>query len=56
MVRRLSRLAPDMILNEPIRYARTMRGLEAGEWIRLATQVVGLESGSKVVVEFGIDG
>src|SRR3546814_2830630 len=33
MVRRLSRLALDMMLNGPVHTARTMRGLDAGEWI-----------------------
>src|SRR3546814_8940786 len=35
MVRRLSRLALDMMLNGPVHTARTMRGLDAGEWIDL---------------------
>lgn len=56
MVRRLSRLALDMMLNGPIRHARTMRGLGAGEWIDLSPQPVGESSRSTVVVEFGNDG
>ncbi|MDO9368350.1 MAG: hypothetical protein Q7T68_07260 [Sphingopyxis sp.] len=56
MVRRLSRLALDMMLNGPIGHARTMRGLGAGEWIDLSPQPVGESSRSTVVVEFGNDG
>jgi hypothetical protein len=55
MVRRLSRLALDMMLNGPIRHARTMRGLGAGEWINLSPQPAGGSSRSTVVVEFGND-
>ncbi|WP_439567999.1 hypothetical protein [Sphingopyxis sp.] len=55
MVRRLSRLALDMMLNGPIRDARTMRGLEAGEWIDLSPSPrIGAQR-STVVVEFGHD-
>ncbi len=54
MVRRLSRLALDMMLNGPVRHERTMRGLEAGEWIDLSpSRDVGQRS--IVVVEFGRD-
>ncbi|MGV3731244.1 MAG: hypothetical protein ACO1NN_10855 [Sphingopyxis sp.] len=55
MVRRLSRLALDMMLNGPVRYPRTMRGLEAGEWIGLLPPVVGAGPQTTVVVEFGRD-
>ena len=56
MVRRLSRLALDMMLNGPIREARTMRGLEAGEWIDLLPPPDGARQRSTVIVEFGRDG
>jgi len=56
MVRRLSRLALDMMLNGPIREARTMRGLEAGEWIDLLPPPDGARQRSTVVVEFGRNG
>lgn len=56
MVRRLSRLALDMMLNGPVREARTMRGLEAGEWIDLLPPPDGARQRSTVVVEFGRNG
>jgi hypothetical protein len=56
MVRRLSRLALDMMLNGPVRSARTMRGLEAGEWIDLSPHAATGNLRSTVVVEFGRDG
>lgn len=56
MVRRLSRLALDMMLNGPILHARTMSGLEAGEWVGLSPQIAGGAQRSTVVVEFGNDG
>lgn len=55
MVRRLSRLALDMMLNGPIRHARTMRGLEAGEWIDLSPGADSASQRSTVVVAFGRD-
>lgn len=55
MVRRLSRLALDMMLNGPVQHARTMRGLEAGEWIDLLPPTGGRHHRSTVVVEFGRD-
>jgi hypothetical protein len=55
MVRRLSRLALDMMLNGPIQYARTMRGLEAGEWIEILPPLRNTGQRSTVVVEFGRD-
>ena len=55
MVRRLSRLALDMMLNGPVRHDRTMRGLEAGEWIDLSPRAAGGKLRSTVVVEFGRD-
>lgn len=56
MVRRLSRLALDMMLNGPVHHARTMRGMEAGEWIDLLPPASGRHHRSTVVVEFGRDG
>ncbi len=56
MVRRLSRLALDMMLNGPVDHARTMRGLEAGEWIDLMPPMRSTGQRSTVVVEFGRDG
>lgn len=55
MVRRLSRLALDMMLNGPVRHARTMRGLEAGEWIDVSPMTGGGGQRSRVLVEFGRD-
>lgn len=55
MVRRLSRLALDMMLNGPVRYERTMRGLEAGEWIDLSPAQDATGQRSTVIVEFGRD-
>jgi len=55
MVRRLSRLALDMMLNGPVQYARTMRGLEAGEWIEVLPPLGNTGHRSTVVVEFGRD-
>ncbi|MDK2762042.1 MAG: hypothetical protein KYX64_11890 [Sphingopyxis sp.] len=56
MVKRLSRLALDMILNGPVPYPRTLRGLAPGEWIEMLPQPVGRGARSIVVVEFGNDG
>lgn len=54
MVRRLSRLALDIMLNGPVQHERAMRGLESGEWIDLSpSRDVGQRS--IVVVEFGRD-
>ena len=55
MVRRLSRLALDMMLNGPICHARTVRGLGAGEWVGLSPQMASGSARSTVVVEFGND-
>lgn len=55
MMRRRSRLALDMMLNGPVRYPRTMRGLEAGEWIGLLPPIVGAGPQTNLVVEFGCD-
>ena len=53
MVRRLSRLALDMMLNGPVLRARTTRGLAAGEWIGLTPGPVTGNRQSMVAVEFG---
>ncbi|WP_326914581.1 hypothetical protein [Sphingopyxis chilensis] len=53
MVRRLSRLALDMMLNGPVLGARTTRGLAAGEWIGLTPGPVTGNRQPTVVVEFG---
>lgn len=55
MVRRLSRLALDMMLNGPVVDARRVRGLAAGEWIGLTPRPIGRNRRSTVVVEFGRD-
>lgn len=55
VVRRLSRLALDMMLNGPIRYPRTMRGLDAGEWIGMLPVTWGTKPHATVRVEFGRD-
>lgn len=56
MVRRLSRLALDMMIHGPVRDARTTRGLEAGEWIDLSIRAGRLGEPSTVMVAFGRDG
>ena len=55
VVRRLSRLALDMMLNGPIRYPRTMRGLDAGEWIGVLPPTGGAKPHVAARVEFGRD-
>lgn len=55
MVRRLSRLALDMMLNGPVQHARTMRGLEVGEWIEILPPAGRAGQRSTVIVEFGRD-
>ncbi len=55
MVRRLSRLALDIMINGPIREARAMRGLEPGEWIDLSLPRRADGQRSTVVIEFGTD-
>lgn len=55
MVRRLSRLALDMMLNGPVQYARTMRGLDAGEWIEILPPLHSAGQRATVIVEFGRD-
>ncbi len=53
MVKRLSRLALDMMLNGPVQYPRTMRGIEAGEWIEMLPPPENAGRRSIVIVEFG---
>lgn len=53
MVKRLARLALDIILHGPVPERRLLRGLDAGEWVSLSPQ--GGASPSTVVVEFGSD-
>ncbi|HEV2599405.1 hypothetical protein [Sphingopyxis sp.] len=53
MVKRLSRLALDMMLNGPVQYPRTMRGIEAGEWIEILPPPENAGRRSTVIVEFG---
>lgn len=55
MVKRLSRLALDMMLHGPVRHDRTMRGLESGEWIDLSLSLGVSGERSTVIVEFGLD-
>lgn len=55
MVRRLARLALDILLNGPVAAPRRLRGLDPGEWVSL-TPVAGEADGSGTVrVEFGSD-
>lgn len=55
MVRRLARLALDILLNGPVAAPRRLRGLDPGEWVALTpTQGKAGESGI-VRVEFGSD-
>lgn len=53
MVKRLARLALDIILYGPVSERRRLRGLDAGEWVSLSPQAGA--SPSTVVVEFGSD-
>lgn len=55
MVKRLSRLALDMMLNGPVQHDRSMRGLETGEWIDLSPPPGVSGEQSIVIVEFGRD-
>lgn len=55
VVRRLSRLALDAMLNGPIRYPRTMRGLDAGERIGVLPPTGRAAPYAMVRVEFGRD-
>jgi hypothetical protein len=53
MVKRLARLALDIIINGPVAEPRRVRGLDAGEWVSLAPR--GTEAPPTVLVEFDSD-
>lgn len=55
MVKRLARLSLDMMLNGPIREGRRLRGLAAGEWVRLLPPPEGAGGRVEIRVEFGGD-
>ncbi|NIJ36193.1 hypothetical protein FHR22_000842 [Sphingopyxis panaciterrae] len=55
MVKRLARLSLDMMLNGPIREARRIRGLDAGEWVYLSPPPAGEGGRAHIRVEFGGD-
>lgn len=54
MIKRLARLALDVILNGPVAGRQRMRGLDTGEWVALAPGDAGAAH-STVLVEFGSD-
>lgn len=53
MVKRLSRLALDIMLHGPVTDARRMRGLNPGEWVSLSQGRGRKDGGVTVMVEFG---
>lgn len=53
MVKRLSRLALDIMLHGPVADARRMRGLNPGEWVSLSPGRGRKDGGATVMVEFG---
>ena len=53
MVKRLSRLALDIMLHGPVTDARRMRGLNPGEWVSLSPGRGRKDGGATVMVEFG---
>ncbi len=53
MVKRLARLALDMMLNGPVGGPERLRGLDAGEWVMLSPQTAGGSGPPLVRVEFG---
>ncbi|WP_374526336.1 hypothetical protein [Sphingopyxis sp.] len=55
MVKRLARLALDIILNGPVLDARGLRGLGPGEWVSLVPIPDGAGARKTVRVEFGSD-
>ncbi len=55
MVKRLARLALDIMLNGPVPEPRRLRGLEPGEWVSLSPQSDGDAPRATVLVEFGSD-
>ena len=54
MIRRLARLALDIMINGPVAAPQRLKGLEPGEWISLTPPSDG-DPGSNVRVEFGGD-
>jgi len=52
-VKRLARLALDIMLNGPVGEPRRLRGLDAGEWVSLSPQYGARAPHSTVLVEFG---
>lgn len=55
MVKRLSRLSLDMMLNGPVPGGQRIRGLEPGEWVHLSPTIAGDGQHARVLVEFGTD-
>jgi hypothetical protein len=55
MVRRLARLALDIILNGPVAAPRRLRGLDPGEWVSLTLVADEADGSGTVRVEFGSD-
>lgn len=55
MVKRLARLALDVILHEPVIEERRLRGLRPGEWVSLVPEPARAGKGAVVRVEFGSD-
>ena len=54
MVKRLARLALDIMLNGPVIAPQRLKGLGPGEWVSL-TPPSGGDPGASVRVEFGSD-
>lgn len=55
MVRRLARLALDILLNGPVAAPRRLRGLDPGEWVSLTPVADEADGSGTVRVEFGSD-
>jgi hypothetical protein len=55
MVRRLARLALDILLNGPVAAPRRLRGLDPGEWVSLTPVADEADGSATVRVEFGSD-
>ena len=55
MVRRLARLALDILLNGPVAAPRRLRGLDPGEWVSLTPMQGEAGESGTVRVEFGSD-
>lgn len=56
MVRRLARLALDLMLNGPVQGPRRVRGLDPGEWVELSALGPRGDPPPRIFVEFGRDG